>query len=60
MMLGISHIYQEHKLKMFEDKVLRRIFESNRDEARGGYGKLAHIIRNLIILISGQIRNQGI
>jgi hypothetical protein len=31
---------EEHRLRMFESRVLRRIFESKRDEVTGGWGKL--------------------
>jgi hypothetical protein len=31
---------EEHRLRVCENKVLRRIFERNRDEVTGGRGKL--------------------
>jgi hypothetical protein len=31
---------EEHRLKVFENKVLRRIFEPKRDEVVGGWRKL--------------------
>jgi hypothetical protein len=31
---------EEHKLRVFENRVFRRIFESMRDEATGGWRKL--------------------
>jgi hypothetical protein len=31
---------EEHRLRVFENKVLRRIFESKRDEVTGGWRKL--------------------
>jgi hypothetical protein len=31
---------EEHRLKMFENRVLRRIFRPKRDEETGGWRKL--------------------
>jgi hypothetical protein len=31
---------EEHRLRVFENKVLRRIFRPNGDEVTGGWGKL--------------------
>jgi hypothetical protein len=31
---------EEHRLRVFENKVLRRIFEPKRDEVMGGWRKL--------------------
>jgi hypothetical protein len=31
---------EEHRLRVFENKVLRRIFEPKRDEVTGGWRKL--------------------
>jgi hypothetical protein len=31
---------EEHRLRVFENKVLRRIFESKRNEVTGGWRKL--------------------
>jgi hypothetical protein len=31
---------EEHRLKVFENRVLRRIFGPKRDEVTGGWGKL--------------------
>jgi hypothetical protein len=31
---------EEHRLRVFENKVLRRIFGSKRDKVTGGWGKL--------------------
>jgi hypothetical protein len=31
---------EEHRLRMFENRVLRRIFEPNKDEVTGGWRKL--------------------
>jgi hypothetical protein len=33
-------IREEHRLKVFENRVLRRIFGPKRDEVTGGYRKL--------------------
>jgi hypothetical protein len=33
--LGLLTLREEHKLKVFENKVLRRIFEPKRDERVG-------------------------
>jgi hypothetical protein len=38
--LGLSIVSEEHKLKMYENRVLRRIFGSERQELTGGRGKL--------------------
>jgi hypothetical protein len=32
--------FEEHKLRVFENRVLRRIFEPKRDEVMGGWRKL--------------------
>jgi hypothetical protein len=36
----VSDIREEHKLRMFENRVLRRIFGSKRDGVTGGWRKL--------------------
>jgi hypothetical protein len=36
---------EEHRLKVFENRVLRRIFGPKRDEVTGGWRKLHNIIR---------------
>jgi hypothetical protein len=36
----VSHIKEEHRLKVFENRVLRRIFGPKRDEATGQWRKL--------------------
>jgi hypothetical protein len=33
-------VNEEHRLRVFENKVLRRIFGLKRDEVRGGWRKL--------------------
>jgi hypothetical protein len=33
--LGLSHLREEHRLRVFENKVLRRIFGPKRDEVTG-------------------------
>jgi hypothetical protein len=35
-----SLLKEEHRLKVFENRVLRRIFGLSRDEVRGGWRKL--------------------
>jgi hypothetical protein len=37
--LGLQH-KEEHRLKVFENRVLRRIFGPKRDEVIGGWRKL--------------------
>jgi hypothetical protein len=37
--MGVT-LREEHKLRMFENRVLRRIFEPKRDEVMGGWRKL--------------------
>jgi hypothetical protein len=34
---------EEHRLRVFENRVLRRIFESTRDKVRGGWRKLHNV-----------------
>jgi hypothetical protein len=36
----VSDIKEEHRLKVFENRVLRRIFGPKRDEVTGGLRKL--------------------
>jgi hypothetical protein len=36
----VSDIKEEHRLRVFENRVLRRIFGPKRDEVTGGWGKL--------------------
>jgi hypothetical protein len=36
----VCHIREEYRLRAFENRVLRRIFRSKRDEVIGGWGKL--------------------
>jgi hypothetical protein len=36
----VSHIKDENRLRVFENRVLRRIFGPNRDEVMGGLLKL--------------------
>jgi hypothetical protein len=38
--LGSLTLREEHRLRMFENRVLRRIFGPKRDEMTGGWGKL--------------------
>jgi hypothetical protein len=38
--LGLSALRDEHKLRMFENRVLRRIFGLRRDEVMGDWRKL--------------------
>jgi hypothetical protein len=33
----VSDIREEHKLRVFENRVLRKIFEPKRDEVMGGW-----------------------
>jgi hypothetical protein len=37
----VSHVREEHRLRVFENMVLRRIFGLKRDEVTGGWRKLA-------------------
>jgi hypothetical protein len=39
--LGLSH-REEHKLRMFENRVLRRIFGPKMEEEAGGWRRLHH------------------
>jgi hypothetical protein len=53
---------QGHRLKMFENRVLRRMFGLKRDEAMGGWRKLHNEeLRNLYSLpsISRMIKSRG-
>jgi hypothetical protein len=36
-MLNILQKYEEHRLRVFENRVLRRIFGPKRDEVTGGW-----------------------
>jgi hypothetical protein len=38
---------EEHRLRVFENRVLRRIFELKRDEVMGGWRKLHNELHNL-------------
>jgi hypothetical protein len=38
---------EEHRLRVFENRVLRRIFGPKRDEVIGGWGKLHEELHNL-------------
>jgi hypothetical protein len=38
--LGLLILREEHRLRMFENRVLRRIFGPKRDEVTGGWIKL--------------------
>jgi hypothetical protein len=38
---------EEHRLRVFENRVLKRIFGSKRDEVTGGWRKLYEDVRNL-------------
>jgi hypothetical protein len=38
--LGLSHWREGHKLRMFENRVLRKIFETQREDLRGEWRKL--------------------
>jgi hypothetical protein len=37
---GIQELREEHRLRVFENRVLRRIFGPKRDEVKGGWRKL--------------------
>jgi hypothetical protein len=41
---------EEHKLRVFEKRVLRRTFGPKRDEVTGGLGKLHNELHNLYSL----------
>jgi hypothetical protein len=38
--LGPSHLREERKLRVFENRVLRRVFGSKRDEVTGEWRRL--------------------
>jgi hypothetical protein len=38
---------EEHRLRVFENRVLRRIFKPKRAEVTGGWGKLHEELHNL-------------
>ena len=38
--LGHSHLREEHRLRVFENRVLRRIFQPKRDQITGEWRKL--------------------
>jgi hypothetical protein len=39
-MLNIVSVKEEHKLRIFENKVLKKVFTSQIDEVTGGWRKL--------------------
>jgi hypothetical protein len=40
MKLGLSHLREEHRLRVFENRVLKKIFGPKRDEVTGEWTKL--------------------
>jgi hypothetical protein len=38
--LGLLTLREEHRLRVFENRVLRRMFGPKKDEETGGWGKL--------------------
>jgi hypothetical protein len=38
--LGFGHEWEEHRLRVFENRLLRRIFGPKKDEMLGGWRKL--------------------
>jgi hypothetical protein len=40
MKLGLSHLREEHRLRVFENRVLKNIFGPKRDEVTGEWTKL--------------------
>jgi hypothetical protein len=38
--LGLRHLREEHRLRVFENRVMRRIVGPQRDEVTGGWRKL--------------------
>jgi hypothetical protein len=49
----VFYIKEEHRLRVFEDRVLRRIFGQKRDEVRGEWSKLHNEeLRDLCSLLS--------
>jgi hypothetical protein len=40
MKLGLSHATVKHRLRVFEDRVLRRIFGPKREDVAGGWIRL--------------------
>jgi hypothetical protein len=43
----VSHIKEEHRLRVFENRVLRRIFGPKRERVTGGSRKLNNELHNL-------------
>jgi hypothetical protein len=64
--LGLFTLMEKHRLMVFENRVLRRIFEPKREEVAGGWRKLhneefhnLYSSPKIIILINeGKIRNE--
>jgi hypothetical protein len=48
-------VREEHKLRMFENRVLRRIFGPKKDGVTGGWRKLSCITRNFISFTLHQV-----
>ena len=42
----VAHVEREHRLRVFEKRVLRRIFGPNRDEVTGEWRKLHNEVLN--------------
>jgi hypothetical protein len=48
-------LWEEHRLRVFENSVLRKIFGPQRDEVMGGWRKL-HIMRSCMICTFFQVK----
>jgi hypothetical protein len=49
--LGLLTLREEHRLRVFENRVLRRIVGSKRDEAMGGSRKLHNEVHHKFTLL---------
>jgi hypothetical protein len=50
---GTLALREEHRMRVFENRVLRRIFEPKRDEVTGDWRKL--LMRSFVICILRQV-----
>jgi hypothetical protein len=51
------YLREEHRLSVFEDRVLRRIFGPKRDEVKGGWRKLRNVNNSNVILQSYEFKS---
>jgi hypothetical protein len=57
--LGLMTLREKHRLRVFENRVLRRIFGPNRDELMGGWRKLHNeVLHNLYSSPSRMIKSR--